>query len=133
MKSTAQLELAKQKKEAVAKEGKKKKKEAAPKAPEVKQFGELPADHRAWIEEHMEELGALPAELCPPVKHGRHSYTCIGPSGARVEVLLRDRAFYVKSVGPRGSLPAKPRVWWDRAGTAHQTWAALRGAIDWGT
>ena len=128
--ATAQLQLAKQKREAAAaKAGGKQKQPVLVSAKEP--FESLPAAHQEWIKQHSEQLGQLPGELCPTPKHGKHSYTVCSQTGARVEVLLRDRAFHVKATGQQGRMPEKPRIRWDRDGSTLQTWSLLRELIGW--
>ena len=92
----------------------------------------MSADHRGWVLKHAALLRVLPAELAPSPKHGQWSYTCSSPVGnARVEVLLRDKAFFVKGVDDGMPLPKKPRVRWDAHGGPQETWAQLRQDIGW--
>jgi hypothetical protein len=105
--------------------GKRKAEDAAP-------FETLPEDHKAWVMKHASMLGELPSELVPGTKHGQHSYTCSSSTGARVEVLLRNNAYFVKSAGQGAAAPVKKyRVRWDRNGSPQATWALLREEIKW--
>jgi len=40
---------------------------------------------------------------CPRPRHGEYSYTCKGPNGSTVEVLLRHQAYYIKKQARTGS------------------------------
>ncbi len=93
---------------------------------------DLPPEHREWIIENKTLLAELPGELCPGPKHGKFSWTVWGKSGARMEVLIKAKAFYVKSPG-EGAPETAPlgRVRWDRNGSARSTWALLRQEILW--
>jgi hypothetical protein len=93
----------------------------------------MTSEHREWVLTHAPLLRELPAELAPTSKHGKYSYTVSSPGGARVEVLLRDKAFYIKQVSgstPASNAPGK-RIRFDRDGSAAETWAVLRRQIGW--
>ena len=79
--------------------------------------------HRALLEQ-------LPAELWPQTPiHGEHSYTLRSRSGARVEVLLRSRAFFIKSTSPGIQRAGGPYVPWSRLGAPATTWMALKAEV----
>jgi hypothetical protein len=97
-------------------------------------LSDVPVAYREWIVRHSTELGCVPEELAPQaLRHGEHSYTVWSPSGngARVEVLLTRRQYYVKAAGPSGKAPPSRTVRWDKDGSARATWTALSAAIDW--
>ena len=110
------------------------KKGAKPKPPPPPSLplSDASASHREWVLKNSSLLSQVPAELTPGTRHGQYSYTCVSESGARIEILLRDMAYYVKEVGPGGQLPdGSRRVRWDLHGNAHATWSQLRARVAW--
>jgi hypothetical protein len=84
-----------------------------------------------WVNRHADNLAQLPKELMPiNAKHGEFSYTLSSKSGARVEILVRARAYYVKSSATE-TFYEKPRFPWSLHGDAVKTWAALAKTIGW--
>lgn len=81
----------------------------------------------AWVALHADTLKTLPADCAPQSSRvGRWSYTLRAPnSSARVEVLLRGRAFYVKQVASTHTLPPKPHVPWKLHASPAACWAAV--------
>lgn len=105
--------------------------QAAKRALREMPLGDALSAHRSWVLQNSTVLAQIPSELTPGARHGQFSYTCHAPSGAVVEVLFRDQAYYVKVVGLGGVLPSSRRVRWDRDGNAQSTWKSLRESIKW--
>ena len=72
----------------------------------------VPVGDAAWHARHSDQLDRLPRDCMPQARHGEHSYTLRSPNGrTRVEVLLRQKAFFVKS-GDGGALIKARHVPW---------------------
>lgn len=83
-----------------------------------------------WQEKYGHILANLPEECHPQSeRHGEHSWTLWSPSGARVEVLARCRAWYVKATGHGEAWHGSPRVRW---GTdIEHAWNSLKEKVGW--
>ena len=80
----------------------------------------------AWIQRHRDALAELPSECIPQaVRHGEHSFT-LTSGDVKIEVLLRRRAFRVKSVAQGRTWESGPNVAWQRCGSVVATWAWLK-------
>ena len=125
-----QLKLAKQGRPAAKRSAKatKGKKTCKPKSC-ARQQQALDMDMPSWVSRRKHELVQLPGECAPQSpKHGEFSYTIASPAGARVEVLLRSKAFYIKMTAA-GEVEGSRHVSWYRDGDAKATWAALKERI----
>jgi hypothetical protein len=93
----------------------------------AKRGAQIAVDH-AWIAMHADALKALPADCVPQSSRvGRWSYTLRAPnSNAKIEVLLRCRAFYVKEVATGYEPPLKRHVPWSLQGSVSACWAVVR-------
>ena len=89
----------------------------------------VPADDAAWRARHSDQLDLLPRDCMPQGRHGEHSYTVRSPSGrTRVEVLLRHKAFFVKS-GDGGALTKARHAPWGASPDA--VWADICAEFGW--
>ena len=72
----------------------------------------------------------LPAEALPQRKRvGKYSYALSDAAGNGVDVILRDKTFWVKKVA--GEFPAKRNFAWSCFGGPRGAWAALSAAVSW--
>lgn len=70
---------------------------------------------------------ALPQKPC----RGKYSYTICSSSGACVDVLLRQRAFWVKRAGGDAELPEKRHFNWNKFGGPAAAWECVALAAKW--
>jgi hypothetical protein len=80
------------------------------------------------------DLSHLPEDARPTKKtHGKHSYTIASVSGAKVEVLLRNQAFYVKQLGASvaSEKMATQHFSWVKSDGPHGSWDEIKKTIGW--
>ena len=83
--------------------------------------------HKEWLTLHQEILSELPDEALPTFKHGAKNYTVPLPCGAKIQVLLETRAFYLKAF--REGVPATSRtVTWNVHGGPNAAWVFAKAA-----
>ena len=101
---------------------------AASLAVRVKSRRVLPVEDSAWRARHS-YISRLPQACMPQGRHGEHSYTLRSPNGlTRVEVLLRGKAFVVKS-GEHGDLKLSRRFPWGMSPST--VWSAICAEFGW--
>ena len=71
--------------------------------------------------------GALPQQAA----RGRLSYTIKDGRGARVEVQLNNRTFYIKSVAGGHAPDVKPAVSWAGFATLDDAWEHVKSLTQW--
>ncbi len=82
-----------------------------------------PCKHGGWEERHKAELAQLPKACWPQTNaHGEWSWTLTGPSsGAKIEVLMRHKAFYVRPSSVEWTLSLR-QIRFDFRGSTEATW-----------
>ena len=76
-----------------------------------------------WAERYADALNGLGRHLWPQTaKHGQHSWTLRSQSGATIEVLLRSRAFFLKTAAPGCAIEAPHHLNWAKCGGIDAAW-----------
>ena len=75
----------------------------------------------------------LPAECLPPgASRGRLSFTIKNSHGARVEIQLNNKAFYIKGISGGQPVDFKPSVAWVSFDSLEEVWAHVKSLVQWG-
>jgi hypothetical protein len=94
----------------------------------------LASDFLTKLPWNLQDLG-VPLEAFPTSKpKGQHSYTVISPTGngARVEVQLKNKCFFLKAVADGQERPnASPVFGWAKYKSAALAWESVKLAVGW--
>jgi hypothetical protein len=89
----------------------------------------ITAAAQAFSNYGLENVG-LPDE-CMPFKMGRgkHSFTIDSMEGDKIDVLVRDKKFFLKSMGGNKEMPSRHSFSWSQFGGVADAWAAISSSI----